>query len=121
MRKRAPLENRRSTTGQQGAPPSLESRKMEKPGSRFESTTRKRPHKQPRLCKHCAVSAQRRSYRSSLWSFFAESLEARIIPKRIENRDRARVAWSERDVSSQCASVRDLQSPATFESARFVR
>ena len=28
---------------------------------------------------------------------------------------------SERDVSSQCASVRDLQSPATFESARFVR
>jgi hypothetical protein len=38
-----------------------------------------------RCGKHCTVSAPRRSCVNSLWFFFAEFLEARIIPERIEH------------------------------------
>jgi hypothetical protein len=45
-----------------------------------------RLHSRRPLCKRCAALARRRSCVSSLWFLFAEFLEARIVPERIEHR-----------------------------------
>src|SRR5439155_2393059 len=62
---------------------------MEKPVSRLERATILRPHTRPRPCKHCAASARRRSYRSSLFpagNFFHERFKARVAAQRVEIR-----------------------------------
>src|SRR5204863_5960991 len=54
-----------------------------------ESRATRRPHKRPRLCKRCAVSARRKNYRPSLlcfWrnDFLYERFKTRIAVQRIE-------------------------------------
>src|SRR5438128_7935080 len=59
---------------------------MEKPASQLEPAAMPRPHMRPRLCKHCAASARRRSCADSLCRGLRlghELLETRIFAERI--------------------------------------
>src|SRR5205085_2660246 len=83
---------------------------MGKPGWQFEPGASRQSRKRPQPYKRCAASARRRSYRSSLWLLFAEFLEARIIPQRIEHRIEPEQRRSERRLpSTQRTLVRDRE------------
>src|SRR5438105_386168 len=60
------------------------------------ATATQQSHKRSPPCKRCAASARRRSCGRSLWFVFAEFLEARIIPERIEHRIEPEQRRSER-------------------------
>src|SRR5438270_817023 len=68
---------------------------MEKPGSPPGQAANQRPRRRPRLYKHCAALARRRSYRYSRLTFLAELLEARIFAQRIPERIEAKIGLSD--------------------------
>src|SRR6266550_567012 len=74
------------------------------------AATATRPRRRrSRPCKHCAASARKRSYASSLWFLFAEFLEARIVAERIEHGIEPEQRGSERHVFSKRTLARNRE------------